>query len=333
MNPKSLGDRPLNARPVCSVVMPTYNDSRHLAVAIESILDQNFRDFEFVIVDDCSTDKTFEILEQYRCLDTRIKIVRNAENLGVARSLNKAIALTQSPFIARMDGDDISLPTRLEKQLDYMQTHPAVGVLGTQSIFIDEQGRYSEQFTWSKPTSHNLLVWHLLYTCPFCHPSVMMRADAFRQTKGYDPAYSNEDMQLWTQMMQVTQLANLDEVLVHYRMSPEKNLRSQIHWEPYIKQVGWEYARTILGKAVDKRLVDIFVELEKYEYKLCAEELSTSNVEDVILLLDQIFSQMRQKGAFTLENLDEIENFVREKKTKVKLSRLVQIRRKHSLEQ
>ena len=150
--------RSLNVQPLCSVVMPTYNDSRHLAAAIESILDQTFRDFEFIIIDDCSTDKTPEILEQYRCQDTRIRIVRNAENLGVARSLNKAIALTQSPFIARMDGDDLSLPTRLEKQIAYMQAHPEVGVLGTQNIFIDEQGQYSEQFIWSKPTSHNLLI-------------------------------------------------------------------------------------------------------------------------------------------------------------------------------
>src|SRR6266480_6486765 len=123
--------------PPISVVMPVYNSAGVVAEAVESILQQTFRDFEFIIVDDGSTDDTGEILHEYAQLDKRIRLY-SQENSGLIEALNRYCRVAAGKYIARMDADDISLPARLEKQFRFMETHPEVGVLGTWIQDVDE---------------------------------------------------------------------------------------------------------------------------------------------------------------------------------------------------
>ena len=115
--------------PQISVVMPAYNAEKYITEAIDSILFQTFKDFEFIIINDASTDSTKDIIESYK--DPRIKLVNNEQNKGVAKSLNIGISVACGKYIARMDADDIALPERFQKQFDFMEQHPNIDVCGS----------------------------------------------------------------------------------------------------------------------------------------------------------------------------------------------------------
>ena len=204
--------------PQISVILPVYNGEKYLAEAIDSILAQTFPDFEFILINDCSSDRTAEILSSYA--DYRIRIVNHSSNQKLSKSLNKGIELAQGKFIARMDADDISLPDRFEKQVAFLKTHPEIGVVGCKVKIIDEQGYITGEL--AREIQPELIKWELFFGCPFAHPSVMMRADLVKSTGGYSNDLSVAvDYEYWTRLIKVTRFANLSEVLLLYRTHPE----------------------------------------------------------------------------------------------------------------
>jgi glycosyltransferase involved in cell wall biosynthesis len=206
--------------PRVTVLMPVYNGETYLREAVDSVLHQTLDDFEFLIVDDGSTDSSAAILESYT--DPRIRVVHNPTNLKLVATLNKGLDLARGEYVARMDCDDISLPERLEKQLAFMEAHSEVGVLGTACQYIDGCSRPG--LVRSNPTPHSLIRWHLCFTCPMTHPTVMMRKSIIQQLGAYASQairgrekYSAEDYDLWRRASSVTELANLPEVLLYLR--------------------------------------------------------------------------------------------------------------------
>ena len=202
-----------------SVVMAVYNGDRYLQEAIESILNQTFTDFEFILIDDGSTDATESILTAYAKQDSRILVSRNNENMGLPRSLNKGLALAQGEYVARMDADDISLPKRFAKQVAFMDAHPEVGVCGTWLKTIGEAPGY-EQYPVEDKT---IRAW-LLFDSALAHPSVMMRRKLFVQENlHYDPAYKYcQDYELWGRASTKFLINNLPEYLIIYRVHPQQ---------------------------------------------------------------------------------------------------------------
>ena len=204
--------------PPVSVVMPVYNSASVVADAIESIVGQTFGDFEFIIVDDGSTDATAEILRNYAALDGRIKLY-NQENCGLITSLNRYCRVANGKYIARMDADDISLPARLEKQFRYLEAHSEVGVLGTWIQDVDSNR--TPIIEWPVPADPVVVRWFLFFGNCIAHPSVMMRRELLDRLGYYRPsAIYVEDYDLWIRAAEITMLANLPEVLVQYRVSP-----------------------------------------------------------------------------------------------------------------
>lgn len=202
--------------PDVTVLMSVYNGERYLEEAIESILGQTFQDFEFIIINDGSTDGTEEILTRYQQMDDRIRVY-DQENLGLIAALNMGCQLARGKYIARMDADDVSLPERFSRQLSYMDAHPEVGILGTWTEYIDESGRRSDRL--HLPTAPSLIRWALLFGNPIAHGSVMMRLDVIRRLGFYhsDALYC-EDYNLWSRASMVTRIANFPEVLLRYRV-------------------------------------------------------------------------------------------------------------------
>jgi hypothetical protein len=203
--------------PKVSVVMSVYKGERYLREAVGSILNQTFTDFEFIIVDDGSTDSTWDILTGYD--DVRIRLVRNVENTGLTRSLNKGLALVEGQYVARMDADDVALPHKLEQQVAFLEKSPEVGILGTACQVIDANHR--ERGLWRMPASDLLIRWTSLLNNPFLHPTVMIRRDLLTQHGfKYDEAFrTTQDYELWMRMLQYTSGANLTEPLLQYRLS------------------------------------------------------------------------------------------------------------------
>jgi len=195
--------------------MSVYNGENYLKEAIESILNQTFRDFEFIIINDGSTDSTGDILARYQQVDNRI-LVYKQENRGLIASLNRGCQLAKGKYIARMDADDISLPERLAREVNYLETHPDIGVLGTWMEYIDENS--VPQNKLCAPTTPNLIKWFLLFGCPVAHPSVMIRRDTIETLGLYRPeALHAEDYDLWSRASLITRITNMPEILLQYR--------------------------------------------------------------------------------------------------------------------
>ena len=199
--------------PKISVIMPVYNGERFLRESIDSILNQTFTDFEFIIINDGSTDGTLDIIHSYA--DQRIRLVNNETNLGIVACLNHGIELAQGEFIARMDADDISLPERFEKQIIYMNENPDVGVLGGNIIEFDIN-RKKEKIT-SLPIGDISIRWMMCFENPLRHPTIMMRKKLLNSVGRYKDFKASEDYDLWQRISTVTKLANLNEVLLLYR--------------------------------------------------------------------------------------------------------------------
>jgi len=199
---------------VVSVVMSVFNGGELLAAAVESVLAQTFTDFEFIIIDDGSTDRSVEVLHGYN--DPRIILVRQ-ENRGIAAALNRGLELASGYYIARQDADDLSFPQRLTTQTNYLDNHPEIAVLGTAALVIDSVGRPFSTF-WPF-TRHERLVKELLRgICPLMHGSVMMRREAVRNVGGYNPAFGHaQDVELWLRIAGRYRLGNIRDVLYQYR--------------------------------------------------------------------------------------------------------------------
>jgi glycosyltransferase involved in cell wall biosynthesis len=204
--------------PPLTVAMSVYNNAPYLALAIESIQAQTFADWEFLIVNDGSSDGSREIIDNFAARDPRIRAIHQ-ENRGLVASLNRLVDEARAPLIARMDGDDISLPTRFEKQLAFLAEYPDHGVVGTWATCIDETGALRGD-CGEKPITHEEMVAAFEYGPLLCHPSVIMRRDVVRGVGGYRAAYKHcEDYDLWLRLGSVTKLANLRERLILYRHS------------------------------------------------------------------------------------------------------------------
>jgi glycosyltransferase involved in cell wall biosynthesis len=194
--------------------MPVYNGEKYLRAAISSVLNQSFGDFEFLIVNDGSTDKSVDIIQSYN--DQRMRLIHNKTNVGVTRALNLGLELACGEYIARMDSDDISLVERLGKQVVFMDTHPDVGVCGTWAMTIGS----SEEGLVNKPPSDNETIRCIMFfENTMCHSSVMIRKDLSNRLKiRYDPAFRHsQDYELWVRYSRHVRFANVAEVLIWYR--------------------------------------------------------------------------------------------------------------------
>jgi glycosyltransferase involved in cell wall biosynthesis len=201
--------------------MPVYNAAQYLDEAVESILGQTLRDFEFVIIDDGSTDASGEMLDGYAKMDGRITVFHQ-ENERIVASLNLGLRASVGKYIARMDADDISVPERLETQVAFMERHPKVGLCGSACrLFGGRSG-----VTRPKTTSEEIKAW-LLFGPGIAHPTVMMRRDlVIRHGLYYDSEFEQaEDYELWVRFAQHCEIANIPEPLLLYRMSENQATR------------------------------------------------------------------------------------------------------------
>lgn len=213
-----------------SVVMAVRNGSAHVAEAVDSILSQTLRDFEFIVVDDGSHDRTPEILAAYASRDPRMRVVSQQPS-GLVTALNRGCAMSRATYIARMDADDIAAPTRLRVQLDRLRDTPEIGVLGTGARVVDASGRPVGSLAFP-PTDSEIRALLEMQNA-FVHASVMFRSDVFAAVGGYrSVALAAEDYDLWLRMAEVTQMANLEQALLDYRIHAENvtgaKLRQQV---------------------------------------------------------------------------------------------------------
>lgn len=196
--------------------MPVYNGSLYLREAIESILNQEFTDFQFLIIDDCSHDDSVTIIQSYH--DPRIYFFKNDVNLGQTQTLNRGLDMAEGDYIARQDQDDLSARNRLKLQVEFLDNHAHIGVVSSATTFIDASGK--SRFLLSIPCNDVEIRWRLLTRNVFAHPAVMLRrVQLVRSEFRYDQRYRyTQDYDLWTRLIRETAGANIPLPLVNYRV-------------------------------------------------------------------------------------------------------------------
>lgn len=219
--------------PVVSVLLPVYNGERYLEDAVESILSQSFRDFELIVVNDGSTDRSREIVLGFT--DPRIRYFEQ-ENAGLSATLNRAVSLARGRYLARQDSDDVSFPERFAKQVAFLDAHPECGMVGTWAE-IWEEGSRSDR-AHRHPACDGVLRFELLFNNPFVHSSMMLRREAVEAVGGYLDDRSRqlpEDYELWSRISRRFRVANIPEFLHVYRETGGSICRE--NWDRLMQEV------------------------------------------------------------------------------------------------
>ena len=205
--------------PAVSVIMAVYNGAQYLLPTLLSIRSQTFTDYEFIIVNDGSTDETQSIIEGF--LDPNIRLINNSKNMGQTASLNVGLKHARGTYIARTDAGDISSPERFRKQIHYLKNHPHIDILGTDALEYDRRGNFCGHVFLSNRSS--AILQRIFFACPVVHVSVMMRRDCMDQLGGYDESYKVlADYGLWGRALQHGfKFWNLREVLTGYLVDPD----------------------------------------------------------------------------------------------------------------
>ncbi|MEM0966823.1 MAG: glycosyltransferase [Verrucomicrobiota bacterium] len=222
-----------------TVLLPVYNGEKYLESAIRSIVRQTYIDWELWVLDDGSTDLSLEIARSSE--DPRVRSVPNEKNLGVAKTLNRALTKVKTEFVARMDSDDECLPQRLEKQVAYFQENSHLALLGTQALSAE-----TGKATFRVPFDHESIRANLLFNCSFLHPTVMWRTDSFRtHNLQYDESPTAEDYDLWERTCQVAATGNLSVPLLRYRDDPSVKVTDYVRQQ---KEGGRRVRERALGR-------------------------------------------------------------------------------------
>ena len=214
--------------PKVTVLMSVYNGGKYLREAIESILNQTFKDFEFLIINDGSTDRTAEILQSYD--DPRIKIINNEKNIGLTKSLNKGLKMARGEYIARMDADDISMPERLEKELTTITNDKEIGMVTSWIDEISQIVTHSDYSTRVRTTNFPEEIFYtLLFHNCIAHSTVLFNKELVLSLGGYDESYEqSQDYDLWIKLSRVSKIVKLREVLVRRRSHENTISRTNI---------------------------------------------------------------------------------------------------------
>lgn len=201
-----------------SVVMSVYNAEKYLKEAIDSILNQTYQDFEFIIINDCSTDSSYAILKDYEKRYKCVRLINNEVNLGLTKNLNKALALAEGEYIARMDADDISDLNRFQRQIDFFKSNATIDILGTYCHDINEHGNTIR--TRTVPVSHCDIVKMLPKFSPMSHPTVMFKRSSLEKIGFYNPKFrTSQDLEMWYRASAAgLKFHNIPEFLLKYRV-------------------------------------------------------------------------------------------------------------------
>ena len=274
--------------PRVTVLMPVYNAERFLREAIDSILDQSFKHFEFLIIDDGSTDASAEIITSYR--DSRIRFVRNGKNLGITPTLNKGIALASSELIARMDADDISHPQRLQKQFGYMKRNPDCALLSTWARVVTEDRKLIRLERYRS----NFYYYNLTFECWMYHPTIMFRKSAVEQVGMYSMPYS-EDYDLFWKMSVRFPIANLAEPLVDYRVTATSlnTVLKKTEYEIANEQNVLRNIRYYMGD--DFQISHASLECLRHNFRPVLTHYNIQTVLDALSVLDTLTFRILQK--------------------------------------
>ena len=293
--------------PRVSVVMSVFNGEQYVAEAIQSILDQTYDQFEFIIVDNKSTDETLNIIHSFS--DSRIKVISNEANLGQTSALNVGILSSCGRLIARMDADDIALSTRLETQVSFLDANSDVSVVGSWATFVDQEGKKIADF--STPTDKNEVTLfmsgspELSFGCNL-HPTLMLRRECFDEVGLYDESNSKkrgypQDYELWSRMIFAGKIfANIDQKLIYYRLLKLSESNHDLHqFSQYKMSITLQKIKMYMPELGHEQSIDLTRMLEFWPMQSAAKGKS------ILTVFSEYFHSYAKRSGIT-EGIDDV---------------------------
>ncbi|PIY12043.1 MAG: hypothetical protein COZ18_02895 [Flexibacter sp. CG_4_10_14_3_um_filter_32_15] len=285
--------------PFVSVVMPVYNAEKYVAEAIESILNQTYTNFEFLIFNDGSKDKSAEIVAKYAKEDSRIIFFNYQENTGHLKHLNAGIEKAKGKYIARMDADDSSLPTRFEEQVQFMEENEEIVLLGTAYISMGER----DDFEWKPKTQDKDIRLQLLVESPLAHPTVFMRAEILQKNsiKYHQEYYPAEDYAMWVKLSDYGKMANLSEILLQYRVHGEQISQQK----SAIQIVNADKSRIVQLNKLGLTTDDIDINIYKNVFSSYNERnfFYSTEIAQVAFFIEKFIAANKEKEIYNQEKL------------------------------
>lgn len=285
--------------PLVDIIMPVYNSEKTIRNSIESILKQTYKNWILIIVDDGSTDNTCSIINEYS--DKRIKLIKSLNNNGVAASLNIGIdnLNNDSKYVARMDSDDIMLEYRLEKQVEYLEKHNEISILGSNMIIKKEESSTSTVLVSHYPTDNISIITTLLFNNPIAHPTVMLRKNVLKENR-YDTNFKwCEDYELWSRLARKKYIFhNITEPLLIYnssQYSESTRYRYSSEWINIMQGIYFNYYSNIGLWGDPKKWSDFIIKnkvLEPYDFKRIIESSENNDYIDTNIFMNLIMSQL-----------------------------------------
>lgn len=290
---------------IVTVLLPVFN-RRSVADTIVSVQRQSYSNFELLIIDNASTDGTYETLTEFACEDSRIRIVRNEKNMGQTYSLCKGLQLAKGRYIARIDADDLMHPDRLKKQVEYFNSHINCSFVGTWAQNISAENKLT--VTVKMPITDRGIRVLQRVSCPMIHPSVMMRADTIKKYDlKYDASFSiAADYDLWRKLLLCGEGGNIPETLTYYRKGANTSNDSRSHAD--ITRRESQLIRMNICSAEDypgKQYIDEILQLEGNQKKsfiqmLRAGQLYEDYLQEYFMIDEEDYSIIQQKIKFKL---------------------------------
>jgi glycosyltransferase involved in cell wall biosynthesis len=261
-----------------SVILPAYNAGPYIAEAINSILNQTYTNFELIIINDCSTDTTEK--EILSISDPRIKYIKNTNNSGLIYNLNLGFSLAKGKYIVRMDADDISLATRIEEQVNFMDLHSEVGISGS---WFQSFGTYNEVSKYEE--SDDDIKLQMLYHCRFCHPTVIIRKQIVETNNlQYSTAFAHaEDYELWARMAFITRFANLQKVLLKYRVHENNVTIKHATTQRQNSDKVIQYLFDKIGTTISEGIIPTWIKFCYADFNLSVSEIV--QIEELVVSL------------------------------------------------
>jgi len=286
-------------KPKVTVLTCVYNGLPYLKEAIESTLSQTYTDFEYLIIDDCSTDQeVVKFIESYN--DTRIRFVKNEVNLGVSGTMNKAFSLIKTPYIVRLDQDDVNLPTRIEDQISYLEKHKDIHIVCSWEHSIDSNGKKLKNWKRVLDNYGAFLGYVLMGICPIWHPSIAFRTKAMIDVGCFNPEYTRaEDFEVTTRMaLKRLNAAIVPQFLLHVR---EHDNRQSVQYSNEMQDYSKIIHKNALQFFINHELISEFASFLRIEAGIKRDK---KHLIEYSKILERLFEKVKTKQNLTFEEME-----------------------------
>jgi glycosyltransferase involved in cell wall biosynthesis len=294
-------------QPRVTVLTTVYNGLPYLQEAIESTLNQTFSDFEYLIIDDASTDESVECIQSYR--DPRIHFVRNEQNLGTSDSINRGLSMIDTPYVVRLDQDDVSLPKRIEEQIDFLEKHHDISIVCSWEHTIDSNGRKIRAWKRSLSNYGDFLGPILLGLCPIWHPSIAFRKEAIVNSGGFNAEYSPaEDFEVTTRLA----LKRLNAAIVprFHLLQRQHSRRQSILYEDGQAGVAKRVHNETIRRFSSDQDTNCLAALLRLEKDPCGKGYDREHTRGILGALNEMISSVRDMQHLSPEELNSLKNTI-----------------------